>query len=665
MEKKLSNRRGASLPRAASLIGAAALTALVAFAGWFLLSQNKQSESHIPVPPAQPNSSQSSTAAPLAHRNEAEPDSAAGPADAVATDVLPTAPGLAKRTLIAPLADSYRRIDPAEDGWRSEVFSEAAGRQLKKLAKLLEHPAQLDTQRLSELTAADYSSAGLRPRNLVAVFDDGTFRVSRPVDGSLTGQGAEANGIEGLAGALREVMSPLDGGRGIHVKFKLFQVEAASEAVATTVFVLASGVTSGGTLQINATWRCRWIAADSPTPLLVSIAVERYEEAFHQSTSGKMFSDCTEAVLGKNDSYARQLAVDTDHWRSRLARDLGLDVVANHGLAIGDVNGDGLDDLYVCQQGGLPNRLFLRNADGTLTDVSATSGADWLEYCASALLIDLDNDGDQDLVVAQEWRVLLMSNDGQGRFRLELGLGTHAQAFSMAAADYDQDGDLDIYVCGYNPSVANVRQGVMGEPIPYHDANNGGRNMLLRNEGNWEFTDVANEIGLDQNNTRFSFAAAWEDFDNDGDQDLYVANDYGRNNLYRNDGGRFRDVAAELGVEDMSAGMSASWADYNRDGWMDLYVSNMFSAAGNRITYQRQFRPEVDPAIRSQFQRHARGNSLFENTGDGRFRDRSDVAGVTMGRWAWGSRFVDLNNDGWEDLVVANGFITADDTHDL
>ncbi len=276
MEKKLPNRRGASLPRAASLIGAATLTVLIAFAGWFLLNQNKQSESRVPVPTATPNSSQFSTAPPLSHRNEVEPDSAAGAADAVATDPLPTAPGLAERTLIAPLADSYRRIDPTEDGWRSEAFSEAAGRQLKKLAKLLEHPDQLDTQRLSELTAADYSSARLRPGKLVAVFDDGALRVSRPFDGSLTGQGAEANGVEGLVKALREVMLPLDGGRDIHVKFKLFQVEAASEAVATTAYLLASGVTSGGALQINATWRCRWTAADSPTPLLASIAVEQY-----------------------------------------------------------------------------------------------------------------------------------------------------------------------------------------------------------------------------------------------------------------------------------------------------------------------------------------------------------------------------------------------------
>ena len=205
----------------------------------------------------------------------------------------------------------------------------------------------------------------------------------------------------------------------------------------------------------------------------------------------------------------------------------------------------------------------------------------------------------------------------------------------------------------------------MGEPMPYYDANNGGRNTLLRNDGSFRFSDVTQQTGLEQNNTRYSLAVSWEDYDNDGDLDLYVANDYGRNCLYRNDGGRFVNVAQQLGVEDMSAGMSICWGDYNHDGWMDMYVANMFSAAGNRITFQRQFKSSVDPTVRKAFQRHARGNTLFENDGKGGFRDVSVQAGVTMGRWAFGSRFVDLNNDGWDDLVVANGFISADDSGDL
>ena len=105
--------------------------------------------------------------------------------------------------------------------------------------------------------------------------------------------------------------------------------------------------------------------------------------------------------------------------------------------------------------------------------------------------------------------------------------------------------------------------------------------------GKFSFVDVTQESGLNQNNSRWSFAASWEDFDNDGDQDLYVANDYGRNNLYKNDNGIFKDIAAKSYTEDSASGMSVTWADYNKDGMMDLYISNMFSAEVNIITIKK------------------------------------------------------------------------------
>src|SRR6185295_12034990 len=110
---------------------------------------------------------------------------------------------------------------------------------------------------------------------------------------------------------------------------------------------------------------------------------------------------------------------------------------------------------------------------------------------------------------------------------------------------------------------------------PFYDARNGGANVLLRNEGGFRFSDVTDSSGLGLGNFRFSFAASWEDFDNDGDADLYIANDFGPNNLYRNDGGKFVDVSVESGTQEWGFGMSATWADYDRDGFMDLYVSNM------------------------------------------------------------------------------------------
>jgi hypothetical protein len=291
---------------------------------------------------------------------------------------------------------------------------------------------------------------------------------------------------------------------------------------------------------------------------------------------------------------------------------------------------------------------------------------DWLELTRSALLIDLDNDADQDLVICRGWYLLIMSNSGDGRFELSSQLRCRGDAYSMVAADYDNDGDIDIFVCCRDPdSTDDEFVGILGAPLPYHDANNGAANMLWQNDGEGQFRDVTKDVGLDHNNRRFSYAAAWADYDNDGDMDLYVANDFGRNNLYQNKGGLFSDVAAELGVEDISAGMSVTWGDYDGDGLLDLYVSNMFSSAGNRIAYQRQFRAGSSEQALGDFRRHARGNSLFRNAGDDGFQDVSQSSGVTMGRWAWGAKFVDLNNDSREDLYVANGFITTEDTGDL
>ena len=389
-----------------------------------------------------------------------------------------------------------------------------------------------------------------------------------------------------------------------------------------------------------------------------------YEEIIPKRGGGLNFQDVTASVFKEAPSFQDQLMLGIDHWRSRLQGDFGIDVNGLQGISVGDANGDGLDDIYVCQQGGLPNKLYIRNLNGALKDVSAESGVDWMELTRAVLFVDLDNDGDQDLALAQGWYWMLMENNGAGIFTKRTETKAPSNLHSLAAVDYDLDGDLDLYFCGRNPArELNNSEGILGQPIPYHDANNGGANLLIRNDGDWRFSDATAECGLDVNNARYSYACSWADFDLDGDSDLYVANDFGRNNLYLNHNGKFIDVAGSQGVEDMSAGMSVTWGDYNNDGRPDPYISNMFSSAGNRITYQRKFRSGVEQEI-DAFRRHARGNSLFANIGSG-FTDVSENAAVTMARWAWGAKFVDLNNDGWEDIYVANGFITTEDTGDL
>ncbi|MCP4505132.1 MAG: VCBS repeat-containing protein, partial [Fuerstiella sp.] len=111
-------------------------------------------------------------------------------------------------------------------------------------------------------------------------------------------------------------------------------------------------------------------------------------------------------------------------------------------------------------------------------------------------------------------------------------------------------------------------------------------------------------------------------------------------------------------------GMGIAWGDYNRDGWFDIYVGNMFSAAGSRIVPQREFKPGVTNDLRQKLAGFARGNTLLKNQ-NGEFEDVSRKSATSMGRWAWGTQFLDINNDGWDDLVVANGYVTGNDSGDL
>ena len=460
---------------------------------------------------------------------------------------------------------------------------------------------------------------------------------------------------------------------GVHLKFKIVGTVMANDYAMTTAYVEAYGPYRDmpqQQAQQTATWRCTWKSKDGlDVPFLQGIEVVDYEEVVPTGKQTAAFVDYTEALLGTNTSYREQLIHGADHWYGNLDVAFGIHQ-GNQGLTLGDVNGDGREDLFVCQPAGLPSRLYLQQEDGTLLDHTKQSDLDWLDAARSALIVDVDNDGDQDLMVSLNYSLIIFENMGEARFAKRTQIDIHSWPSSIAAADYDSDGDLDIYICGYNPRGETAPGDVFANPAPYHDANNGARNFMMRNDGNWDFLDVTVAVGLDQNNFRFSFAAAWEDYDNDGDPDLYVANDFGRNVLYRNDLnsdglGQFTDVSANAGVEDIAAGMSVTWGDYNHDGWMDLYVSNMFSSAGNRITSQSQFKRNEDDQIRKSMQRHARGNSLFENQGNGTFHDVSLDAAVTMGRWAWGSLFADINNDGWEDLYVANGFFTTPDPGDL
>ncbi len=559
---------------------------------------------------------------------------------------------------------SGQRSAPAAaefDGWKSEAFAALAEQQLGELGKLV--LGKSGNVAPGDLLSDDVRFDELRPSGLQTVFNDSFVEVRRKSPGHRNSASSQYSGPANLSKAIDAWGGLFRGAGDAHVKFKTVDVQLENApSVSTRHFVSLDARTDAAVIEAHAAWRVEWDwPAERDTPRIKSIHVEDYEET-RTPHRGVLFADCTASVLKNDASYAEQLQYGTAYWRSRIQGHFDFHQFGHNGISVGDVNGDGREDLYCCQPGGLPNRLYLQKADGTTVEVSRSWNVDYLDNTRSALLVDLDNDGDQDLVLAQSLYVLVLENEGQRHF-VERARIRVMHAFSLAAADYDHDSDLDIYAAVYF-SEDNEADDIP-LPVPYHDANNGGRNRLIRNDGKWQFGDATADVGLDQNNRRFSFAAAWVDFDLDGDLDLYVANDFGRNNLFRCERGKFEDVADAAHVEDAASGMSVAIADYDRDGDFDIYVSNMFSSAGSRVTRQTQFMPRASETDKRRFQYLSRGNSLFQNLGDGRFQDVSDTARVTLGRWSWGSQFVDLNNDGWEDLIVANGFVTGESIDDL
>jgi Flp pilus assembly protein TadD/peroxiredoxin len=380
-----------------------------------------------------------------------------------------------------------------------------------------------------------------------------------------------------------------------------------------------------------------------------------------------VFTEMTQAALGGNDSFRRQLNIDLDSWMATFDSVLTRDSNGHQGVSVGDVDGDGLDDLYVAQPAGLPNRLYRNRGDSTFEDITDQAAVGVLDDTAQSLFVDVDNDGDQDLIVATSTGPLLFINDGKGHFtfrqdafRFERPL--EGVLTSITMADYDRDGFLDLYLCVYS-YFFGAGEDKAGTPAPYFDARNGPPGVLFRNDGRGRFVDVTREVGLDVGNNRYHFAAAWADYDNDGWPDLLVANDFGTKNLYHNLGrldGKptFEDVAASAGVLDYGAGMSAAFLDYDNDGLLDIYTGNMWSAPGLRITSAPTFMPDATPEVRALYRRHVRGNSLLRNLGNGRFEDKTLEARAAMGRWAWSSDAFDFDSDGRDDLYIVNGMLT-------
>jgi len=350
------------------------------------------------------------------------------------------------------------------------------------------------------------------------------------------------------------------------------------------------------------------------------------------------------------------------------------------GITAADFDNDGFYDLFIPD--GVASRLLRNRGDGTFEDVTAAAGLAGLDGVSVALFADYDNDGWKDLFVSRTFRPnQLFHSNGRGRdgrvtftdVTARSGLGADCCTTVASWGDYDNDGRLDLYVGRY----VDPRKAI---PTTFY-ARNGEPNQLYHNNGDGTFTNVTARAGV--GDPGLCLGTAWGDYDDDGWPDLYVANDFGRKTLYHNDrDGTFSDVTVKTGTLAYGAGMSASWGDYDNDGRLDLYVAQIrsdFAWFAERPTVARYMLNSWRQGVWTSdlplyleifrqsgfdfvgvFQQMAAGNTLLRNRGDGTFEDVSAKAKASPPGWFWGSAFADFDNDGWQDIYSANGWVYND-----
>jgi tetratricopeptide (TPR) repeat protein len=559
----------------------------------------------------------------------------------------------------SPLEDLIRKARQKVDDYPSERYSREIGGLLTGWGSEL-CKNQNDMRTLAAFLSPQLVAASPRPQALARIREDPTLTVWRASFGSEQSLGREA-----FLDAFRFPLAPAS--EILLAEFKVIDLEIKSSSpLYLTTQVRYTLVGTGARvhrLQRIGVWQIEWEQGAEGKWM-----AKKWQPVSEiQSMSiAPIFVDITSAALKDASSYRTQMLRGTDYWRTVLDAASGIDIYGNNGIAAGDYDNDGFDDLYICQPSGLPNRLYHNRGDGTFEDVTEAAGLGVLDNTPCALFADVNNNGHQDLVVVTANGPLLFLNQGNGRFAQKPEAFRFAQppqgTFTGAAfGDYDRDGRLDIYFCLYS-YYKGLEQ--YHFPVPYYDARNGPPNFLFRNEGNATFQDVTAATGLNQNNDRFSFDCTWCDFDNDGWPDLYVVNDFGRKNLYHNNrNGTFTDIAEEAGVVDVGPGMSSCWFDYDNDLNFDLYVSDMWEASGMRLTSQMSFLERLPADVRALFRHHAKGNSLFRNLGNGRFEDHSAAAGIEKAGWSWSSHAWDFAHDGRSHLYIATGMISGP-THD-
>jgi len=339
------------------------------------------------------------------------------------------------------------------------------------------------------------------------------------------------------------------------------------------------------------------------------------------------------------------------------------------GVALGDINNDGLIDIYFTANQG-ENKLYLNEGNFHFKDITKEAGVAGDSFWTTGVtMADVNGDGLLDIYVLNSGDLTgndrtneLFINQGNLTFKEEAkkfhldnnGFSTHASFF-----DYDGDGDLDCYVLNnrFKGTGPKMRQLI-------HETRNGvdrlGGDELLRND-NGVFRNMSKKAGIHSGAIGFGLGVSVRDINGDYRPDIYISNDFWeRDYLYINQAdGTFRDELTDRTTKISGSSMGSDMADINNDGMFDILVTDMLPAVNSRtktMTIFGQFRKgERSKAFHSNFYYQELQNTLQVNNGDGTFREMAFLSGVAATDWSWGDLMFDCNNDGWNDIFVSNG----------
>ena len=336
------------------------------------------------------------------------------------------------------------------------------------------------------------------------------------------------------------------------------------------------------------------------------------------------------------------------------------------GIAVADVDGDGLPDIYfVSQTGG--NELWKNLGGGRFKNITAEAGVGVPgRISVSAAFADIDNDGDPDLFVTTvRDGNLLFENDGHGHFRditKDAGVGAIAHSSGAMFFDYDRDGLLDLLVCNVG-KYTSEQKGAQGEYIALTDAFGGHMfperyefPILYRNLGHNKFKDVTAEAGLKP--VGWAGDATFTDLKGDGWPEVYFLNMMGANHFYENRQGKFSEQTKQYFPKTSWGAMGIKFFDFDNDGRMDLFVTDMhtdmwWDATTPDDEKKKAPRHEPESFMMGPAESFVFGNSLYHNVGEGKFEEVSDRMGAEN-FWPWGPSIGDLNADGWDDIFIAS-----------